>query len=126
MKLSRYLFCAFLLNISGPQWDSRAAVTHPLFSLKEKKNNKTRRGTEEEKPTRRQTRNEDGAGPSADDLFTNYVVVFSPTVSGDGRHTRRLPGGLYGDSSRLSKRKEHFDVHSTTVRVLFNLIFTFF
>ncbi len=116
--IALFMFCAFLLNIwLGPQWDSRvclsnrsAAAWHAL--LKKEK--------EEENRTRRQTRNEDGAGPAADDLFTNYVVFFSPAVPGDGRHTRRLPGGLHGDSSRLPQRKEYFDVHPAAVR-LFDL-----
>ena len=35
---------------------------------------------------------------------------------GDGRHARRLPGGLYGDSSRFPQREEHPYVDPTTVR----------
>jgi hypothetical protein len=83
---------------------------------------KKREETTKEENRIRQTRNEDGAGPAADDLFTNYVVFFSPAVPGDGRHTRRLPGGLHGNSSRLPQRKEYFDVHPAAVR-LFDLLF---
>lgn len=65
---------------------------------------------------KRQTRDEDGSSTSADDVFTDDVVL-SPAVWSDGRHTRRFPGGLYGDSSRLSQREEHSHVHPKAVRL---------
>ncbi len=67
-------------------------------------------------------RDEDGAGTTADDVFSDDVVQQPPTVWGDGRHTRRLPGGMHGDSSHLPQREEHSHVYPTEVQLAHRLL----
>ena len=56
---------------------------------------------------------ENGTSPTVD-LFISDASA--PAVPGDGRHSRRLPGRLYGGSSRLPQWEMHPNVYSAKVR----------